>query len=548
MRRMLPAFSVALLVVASAARGAQEPPPRTWIDHVRFHTLRALKDLGREFDAIGAAMRRSMTGLKDDTTKGISSVTREGRRGLASASKALSHAAATAYRETHDTFLNAGRTIVPGVATQREPATPLAATRKIESPILAPHFLRGHDILLAWQLDTGGRAVRASAIFEDRLLLETEDQNLYSFEPPTGILQWLYGLPAPSQSGYGDDPNEPRSILVIAKDVYYEIDRMVGRPRRRIVLPFPASNPPVVRGDEVIINSWERRVCALDRETRTREWSYVPEENVVGAVASAPDLIYAADVAGNLVAYSVPGRREKWTYKAHDAFRVSPVLHLIDVIVPAEDMFVHCVNRFSGLCRWKYPVQGPVTQPVWADGDVVYFSADGDAFYALDARDGKLLWRCPKGGWPVAVGRENLYIQGAEKEVWCLDRKTGEKKWSVSAEPFTYFVRNTVNDHIYLCTARGEVYAFYLRGDHLEKKAPPAFERPKPKVKGVEEPEPGGVGPSELPAPRPTLPAPRPPVEEKAEEAPEEVPPAAPPEPPEKAEDEEVPPAAKGLE
>lgn len=539
MRINLSALSIAALLSASGTAIAQdEPRPKSWIDHVRFHSLRALNDLGRELSSMAAAMHKGLVGLKNDTAAGLTSITTEGRRGLASASKTLSQATNRVVKDTHNTFLNVGRTVVPGVASQPASKAPTALAEKVESPILAPHFLRGHDIVVAWQLNTGGRPIHASALFEDRLLVETTDQNLYSFEPTTGVLQWLYNLPGPSQCGYSDDPN---NILTIAKDVYYELDRVVGRPRRRIVLPFPASSPPAIRGSDVIISSWERRVIALDREKRTREWSYASDEAVVAAVAVSPDLIYVADTGGELVGYSLTSHSAKWTYKAHDGFRVTPVIYLIDVIVPAEDLFVHCINRFSGLCRWKYPVQGQVTQPVWVDEDVVYFSADGDAFYAVSYKDGKLLWRCPKGGWPVALGKENIYIRGNTNEVWCLHRKTGEKRWSVSAQPFTHFVRNTVNDHIYLCTDTGLIYALYLRGDHLEKKAaapPPEKEKPK----GVEEPEPG-VGPSEGPAPKAKMPAPRPrpPVKEKAQEPAEKPAPKA-------VEEEEAPPATKAPE
>ncbi|MBM4032354.1 MAG: hypothetical protein FJ291_11265 [Planctomycetes bacterium] len=547
MRRTLSAFACMALLAAPAALEAAEAPPRpapkSWIEQVRFYTLRALKDLGRDINSAVASMRRGMASVKDDTAKGLASITREGRRGLTHASQAVSQTTNRVFRDTHDAFLLAGRQVTPGVAAQPDTRGAVAVARKLESPVLAQHFLRGHDILLAWHLDTGGRPIRASYITDDRLLIETTDNDLYSFEPTTGILQWIYALPGGSQSGYGEDTN---NILVIAKDVYYEIDRIMGRPRRRIVLPFPASSPPAVRGTTVIVNSWERRVCALDRETRSREWSFVTDETVVGAVAPAPDYVYFADTGGVLTAYSPTTNSAKWTYKAHDGFRVTPVLYLVDVILPAEDLFVHCVNRFSGLLRWKYPVQGQVTQPVWVENDVVYFSADGDAFYAVlysqaqpaaaaraggepaakaappvgPTQDGKLLWRVPKGGWPIALGRDNIYIQGAGREVWCIDRKTGEKRWGVSAEPFTHFVRNTVNDHFYLCTDRGEIYAFYVRGDHLEKKAPPPPPEKKapPKVKGVpEEPEPS-VEPGETPRPkRPTLP-PRPPPKKEAEE------------------------------
>lgn len=514
MRAKQIAVPLAALIAAyaAAARGEdQQPRPKSWFEHVRFHALTTLRDLGRELDSMTAAMRKGMTRLRDDTAHGIASVTREGRRGLASASKGLAQAAETVRRETHGTFIAAGRTIVPGVASQPAAKAPAAVTEMVQSPILAPHFLRGHDIVLAWHLNVGDRPVHATALFDDCLIVETKDQDVYSFEPATGILQWLFNLPGGSQCRYTEDPH---NILVIARDVYYELDRLVGRPRRRIVLPFPASSAPAIRGTDVIIGSWERRVIALDRETRRREWAYNTDENVVAAAAPAPDLVYIADTGGELIGYSTVTQSARWTYKAHDGFRVTPVIHLIDVILPAEDLFVHAVNRFSGLSRWKYPVQGQVKQPVWVtEDDVVYFSAEGDAFYAVSYKDGKLLWRCPKGGWPVAVGRENIYIQGEGSEVWCLDRKTGQKKWAVSAAPFTHFVRNTISDHIYLCTDAGQVYALYLRGDHLEKKKAPApgEKPPAPKEKRPEEPEPGGE-PSLRPVPsvRTAPPAPAP--------------------------------------
>jgi outer membrane protein assembly factor BamB len=515
MRTQATAFSLALSLVAAGALAAEDTP-KTWVDHVRFHTLRTLKSLGRDIDGVATSMRKTLTGLKDDTAAGLASVTREGRRGLESASRNVAQATASTTRATHDTFLNVARTVSPGVASATQ-AKRFTSARKLESPLLAPHFLRGNDITLAWHLKTGGQPVRAALVLDDRLLVETEGQDLYSFEPRSGVLQWLYALAGPSQSGYSADPD---AVLFIAKDIYYELDRTIGRPRRRIVLQFPASNPPTVLGKVVMINSWERRVYALDRETRSVEWTYMPGDNTVGALAVTPDLIYVADIAGNLVCYSVPERDEKWTYKAHDAFRVTPVLAGDNVIAPAEDVFVHAVNRFGGLRSWKYPVQGRVTRPVWVEGDTVYFAADGDAFYAVSAAEGKLRWRCPNGGWPVAIGRANLYIQGANREIWCLDRKTGEKRWSVSAEPFVYFVHNTTSDHIFLATEEGEIYAFYLRGDHIEKEAAPA---PAPKAKakavGIEEPEPG-AGEAVTPPGAPAKPKTRPFVPRKKAVAP----------------------------
>jgi outer membrane protein assembly factor BamB len=542
MAKRLAGFSPLLLLAASLALGAEEKR-KTWIDEVRTQVDLFVKTFSQEMGNTMAGMRRAVTDIRDGAAKAWKDIPTEGRRGLGDAHAAVSEASTRTFRGAHDAAKAAANTIAP--MPEDKPGTKpggAATVKKIDSPVLSPVFLRGHDIILAWHLDTGGQPIRSSTVLDDRLLLETQGRDLYSFVPQSGMLQWLFALPGTIQGEIRDDPDH---VAFIARDTLFELDRTIGRPHRRIVLQFPASNTPTLDEELVLINSWERRVYALHRETRVKEWTYVPDENVTGAVAVSGDMLYAGDVGGNLAAYSSAEHREQWSYKALDAIRVSLVLDGDDILFPAEDLRVHCVNRFGGRARWKFPVRRDVTQPVWIDGDAVYFAAEGDAFYAVSRKDGDLLWSVPKGGWPVAVGKENLYIQGADREIWCLNRKTGAKQWAVSAAPFSYFVRNTTNDHFYLCTDRGEIYAFYVRGDHLEKKAPPPEKEKKPGPRKPKEPgveEPGTTAPAAVgkPAPPPRRPAPRPAPPKKPEEG-EEPKPAPKPE----AKPEEAPPAEK---
>jgi len=480
-------LSASLGLAAGARTKAQ---PKTWIGHARYHTLRTLRALDNEMQAAMAAMRRGMTDLRDGTAEGAADLTKAGRRGLSSVHKATAQAARRAMRDTHDTFLVAARAVVP-VGTQPEKRA-VAEGEKITSPCLDAGFLRGHDILVAWHIDIGDVAMRTSLVLEDRVLLETADQDVYSFDPRSGILQWLYGLPGASQGAYSADENH---IFVVANDTFYELDRLIGRPRRRMILQFPAASPPTVERDFVIISSWERRIYAMNRETRVKEWTFVPDANVTGAVAVVPNRMYVGDLGGKLSVYSAATRRVEWNYQAHDAIRVSLVLDKDAILFPAEDFFIHCVNRFAGRAKWKVAVQGLVRRPVVVDGDRVYFSADGDAFYCVSREDGAEHWRVPKGGWPVAVGTSSIYIEGPDKAVWSIDRKTGAKQWAISCKPFSYLVPNATNDYIYLCGERGEVYALYLRGDHIEKKAPRKEgegeePEPEPAAPAAEEPEP----------------------------------------------------------
>lgn len=487
-----------VLAAALAASGGERR--RTWVEEVHYHVMRSLRAVGREMVDMSRAMHTTLAGLPSEAAREAERLVRDGRRGLRSVTRATSLATRRAMRRTHQTLFAAARVVMP--VPEKPAVTRLeAVVRKLEAPILDPAFLRAHDIIVAWHLRAADAPFRKSLVREDRVFLENTANDVYSFDARSGIVQWIYALPGPSS---GDFVADESNLYVVASDTYFEVDQLVGRARQKIVLPFPASNTPTLTPQWVILNSWERRIYALNRENRVREWTYTTEANVTGALAIAPRMIYYGDLAGNVCGFAPGQNHADWTYKANDAVRVSLTSAGGFLIFPADDCFVHCVSRFSGQRQWKFPVEGKVTRPVWVAGEVIYFAADGDGLYAVARTDGKLLWKCPGGRWPVALGTENIYIQGGKNELWCVARKSGKKLWAVSVEPFTYLAPNHSTDHIYLTSQHGEVYALYLRADHIEKKAPPPVPEPKvPKAppRRPRSPEPGGAA-----APAPTAP------------------------------------------
>ena len=491
MRKKAPLFLMALAVGAPGALGAEKQ--RTWLEEVHFHLMRSLRAVGSEMADISRAMHSNLTSLQRGAARSADSLIRDGRRGLRSVGKATTLATRSAMRHTHDTFFTAARVLAP-VPLKAPTTKPQAIARKIEAPILDPAFLRSHDILLAWHLRAGDAPFRKSLVRADSVFLENTQDDIYSFDAHSGIVQWIFALPGPSS---GDLVADENNLFVVANDIYFEVDRTIGRARQKIVLPFPASNTPAIADQVVILNSWERRLYALNRETRVREWTYTTDANIIGQVVVAPKMVFYGDLEGNVCGITPGQSRPDWTYKTNDSVRVSLTSAGGTLIFPADDCFVHCVSRFRGQFLWKFPVEGEVRRPVWADGDVVYFAAEGDGLYAITRTEGKPLWKCPGAGWPVAVGNQNFYVQATKNELWCVEKKTGKKLWGVSLEPFTYVAPNHATDHIYLTSEYGDIYTLYLRGDHIEKKKPV----PPPLKK-----------PPEVPRPRPASPEPEAPT------------------------------------
>ncbi|NQT87688.1 PQQ-like beta-propeller repeat protein [bacterium] len=463
MKKQFTGVSIVLLVAAVAV-GAER---RTWVQEVKHQVLRGGQAISNEVSSWGKAARNGIRGATRGVGHASTDLVEGGRRSMASLTRTTAdlgrRASAGAKSIVDETVFQ----IAGPVGSESRSQVVITAAGQLESPILDPLFLKTHDIVLAWRLDTGGKLMRRSLILDDALIVEDMAKNVYSFRARNGIVQWIYPIPGPSQSPL---IATARTVFVVANDTLYEIDRTIGRPRRRLEFPAPVGSPLAFDDTSVVIASWDRRIYAINRETRIREWTYLPTATAVAGVALAPNMAYIPDVNGRLVAYSPPDRRTEWTYKARDAIRVPMVLDDRQLFFPADDLYVHCVNRYAGTSSWKFPLDGYVRQPVWVTKERVYFSAEADAFYALTRDKGEIIWSVPKGGWPVAVGERSVYIEGPDNEIWCIDLKTGKRLWRVSRKPFAQVFRNTRTDHIYLCSATGELYALYLRGDHLEKK------------------------------------------------------------------------------
>ena len=504
MARKASVFCIVLCLAASSAFAAEKR--KSWVQRARENTQRAFRAVGRQFRELMGDMHTSMKSLRNDAATATGKVVRSGRRGIDSFRHEVSTFSRRTFAGTHATLRGFTHDTL-GVGEREAAATATIVARDITSDILSPVFLRRHDIVLAWRTSTGGRPIRKSYVLDDRVLFEDTAGEVYSFDPRNGIAQWVFPLPKPSQVGWRHDDGH---VFITANDTFFEIDRRVGLPRRRIVFKFPVCSTPAVTDELVVVGSWDRHVYAIQRDNRVKAWTFIPVENAEAGVALDPSYAFVAEASGKLSAYSPRDRRATWEYKADDGIHIDLVTTTNHIIFPADDLAVHAVNRFGGFRSWKFPTRGLVTQPVWATDERCYFAADNDAFYAIDLYKGSLLWRVPKAGWPVAIGKENAYLEGPESSIVAVDQKTGEPRWAISAAPFTYIARNTETDHIYLCSDKGDIYALYIRGDHLLKLKPvlPKPEGGKPGTPDVEKPtpkpRPGGVTPTPRPAPKPS--------------------------------------------
>jgi len=128
----------------------------------------------------------------------------------------------------------------------------------------------------------------------------------------------------------------------------------------------------------------------------------------------------------------------------------------------------------TGAVRWKFPTPTQIySSPAVADG-VVYVHARNDHVYALNAKDGALLWKTPalspqdqfsvladmaKSSPAVAQGK---VLVGIDQELVALDAKTGAPLWRAATGRGVHSSPLVVGRTVYVGSDDRTVYGFDL--------------------------------------------------------------------------------------
>ena len=150
-----------------------------------------------------------------------------------------------------------------------------------------------------------------------------------------------------------------------------------------------------------------------------------------------------------------------WTHKTGGPVKSSAAIAHGKVFIGSDDKQVHCIDLKTGKAVWTFATQGEIeSSPLVLDGLVFKTTAEGRHYgpmvyvgssdghlYALDADNGKLMWKFQTedkilGGpnWVSAPdGKSKWVLAGSyDYRLYCFDALTGKTNW-------TYETGNYIN-------------------------------------------------------------------------------------------------------
>lgn len=255
---------------------------------------------------------------------------------------------------------------------------------------------------VAWRADVGGAVVGSPAVAAGRVVVPSSDGRLYAFDAGDGGEPlWTF----PASGGLGKLWSSP---TIHQGTVYfgslnhrvYAVSLETGRSKWEFETGGAVTGKPLVLDGTVYVGSFDNSLYALDAangEERARMggegWFWA------GPVAGeGGQLLYAADLDGNLYAWDGTGTEPEWRFPV-EARVVAPPLPLGPerIVLASDEGRVYLLDRNQRETLWTYPVGSPVRSPLASSGGVVYLTSLDGAVTALDVDGMQSIWTVEAG-------------------------------------------------------------------------------------------------------------------------------------------------------
>lgn len=254
--------------------------------------------------------------------------------------------------------------------------------------------------------------------------------------------EWVTGQSGPFSFNLDLPTNQWLSMPIVADDLLYfsffavsgylfAIDKATGQ--KRLVLKFDNNmvSRPAVKNNIVFFGSARGQLHAYDVKNRDEKWTFLDKDH--SFALSYPiidrDLLYCHAANRGLYAFVADTGEVKWLFKSQK-FLNPPAIAADSVILVVATGRLIALDRATGITRWDVSVGRNTTGPAVL-GNQIFLVYDDGEIRSYSAVDGVLQWKSkdvPKSGTPVALHNGLVYYAGREHSVIAIDASTGAEK------------------------------------------------------------------------------------------------------------------------
>ncbi|MEQ8221651.1 MAG: PQQ-binding-like beta-propeller repeat protein [Candidatus Eremiobacterota bacterium] len=231
---------------------------------------------------------------------------------------------------------------------------------------------------------------------------------------------------------------------------------------------------PVVAKDKVYVASKEKNLYAFNQFTGELIWRQPTKGAILCTPAVDEKKIYVGCDDGKVFAIDAEKGGISWFYETEVEIGASILVNQEKVYVPLKEGRIIVLNSAKGgSLAWCFPHRksSPIKEIVSSPAlynNILVFASTGKVVYALQAGDGKVLWKYQTKSPVVASGAIHngiVYLIDRGGHMAALDIKSGQDRWAGIVEipgPFTASP-SVKEDIVVVASQRGIVYGLDAR-------------------------------------------------------------------------------------
>lgn len=199
---------------------------------------------------------------------------------------------------------------------------------------------------------------------------------------------------------------------------------------------------PAAHKDNIILGSGDGSIYCINSKTGEQVWKKTTEASVLGSPVIEKDIIYIGGSDGNFLAMNASDGKELWFFPNLGGPVVSkPLIYQDKVIFGAWDTNLYALNRNDGSLAWKWTngssnrMYSPAMCIPVAHDSVVYIVAPDRYISAIDAENGKTLWRSNEATVRESIGisqdKQLVYGKTMNDEIvaFTTNRNAPQMEW-----------------------------------------------------------------------------------------------------------------------
>ncbi|MDA0808553.1 MAG: PQQ-binding-like beta-propeller repeat protein [Planctomycetota bacterium] len=307
---------------------------------------------------------------------------------------------------------------------------------------------------LLWKVPVDDGVTATAAIVGDHVFAATYGGELICLERKTGKRVWTYfseekKKPTSFIPGFQASPTVTSELVLIGDEygVFHAVERASGKLRWKYETQAEIICSAAIVKDRIIFGSYDSTLYCLGFDGKEL-WKRETGDRINGSPAIAGNITFVTGCDQHLRAINIDSGEEEFDLELGHFMIASPAVDKYMLYVGTHESDFLALNLETQEVVWRFKDEArefPIHSSAALTDDRIIFGGQDKQIHCLERKTGKELWNFATRGQvnssPVIVGRNRIFVGSNDGYVYEIGLNDGKQRWkeklgrSVTASP-----------------------------------------------------------------------------------------------------------------